>query len=104
LVAPEAADIGVPRLRGPITNAARERRSEMPLTADFKEKIQERARADATFREALLKEAVDALLSEDMETGKTILRDYINATVGFGKLATVTKITEEPHAHAGSKR
>ena len=63
----------------------------MPLTRDFKETIQERARRDAAFREALLKEAVDALLSGDMETGKTVLRDYINATVGFDELARVTK-------------
>jgi hypothetical protein len=38
-----------------------------------------------------LKEAVDALLSGDMDTGKIVLRDYINATVGFDKLATATK-------------
>ena len=63
----------------------------MPLTRDFKEAIQARARHNAAFREALLKEAVDALLSGDMEIGKTVLRDYINATVGFDKLATVTK-------------
>ena len=63
----------------------------MPLTRDFKETIQKRARRDAAFREALLKEAVDALLSGDVETGKMVLRDYINATVGFDALATVTK-------------
>lgn len=63
----------------------------MPLTRDFKETILERARRDAAFREALLREAVDALLSGDMETGKTVLRDYINATVGFDALATATK-------------
>ena len=63
----------------------------MPLTRDFKETIQKRARRDAAFREALLKEAVDALLSGDVETGKTVLRDYINATVGFDALATATK-------------
>jgi DNA-binding phage protein len=63
----------------------------MPLTRDFKETIQKRARRDAAFREALLKEAVDALLSGDVETGKMALRDYINATVGFDALATVTK-------------
>ena len=63
----------------------------MPLTRDFKETIQERARRDAAFREALLKEAVDALFSGDVETGKIVLRDYINATVGFDKLATATK-------------
>ena len=63
----------------------------MPLTRDFKETIQARARRDAAFRESLLKEAVDSLLSGDVETGKTVLRDYINATVGFDKLATITR-------------
>ena len=63
----------------------------MALTRDFKETIQERARRDAAFREALLKEAVDAMLSGDVETRKTVLRDYINATVGFDNSATVTK-------------
>ena len=63
----------------------------MPLTRDFKETIQKRASRDGAFREALLKEAVDALLSGDVETGKTVLRDYINATVGFDALATITK-------------
>ena len=62
----------------------------MPLTRDFKETIQKRARRDATFREALLKEAVDALLSGDVETGKTVLRDYINATIGFEELGAGT--------------
>ncbi len=31
-----------------------------------------------------------AMLSGDVETGKTILRDYINATVGFEKLGAAT--------------
>jgi hypothetical protein len=70
---------------------SRKQGSEMELTKDFKETIQKRARRDAAFREALLEEAVDALLSGDVETGKTVLRDYINATVGFDMLATVTK-------------
>ncbi len=63
----------------------------MPLTRDFKETIQARARRDEAFREALLTEAVDAMLSGDVETGKTVLRDYINATVGFDALAAVTQ-------------
>ncbi len=69
----------------------RESSGDMALTREVQETIQERARRDAAFREALLKEAVDALLSGDVETGKTVLRDYINATVGFDKLASVTK-------------
>ncbi|MGE5304838.1 MAG: DNA-binding protein [Alphaproteobacteria bacterium] len=63
----------------------------MPLTRDFKETIRERAGRDAAFREALLKEAVDALLAGEVDTGKTVLRNYINATVGFDRLASVTK-------------
>jgi hypothetical protein len=55
----------------------------MPLTRDFKETIQQCARRDAALREALLTEAVDVLLSEDLETGKIELRDYTNVTVGL---------------------
>lgn len=62
----------------------------MALTRDFKETIQARARRDAGFREALLKEAIDRLLADDIETGKSVLRDYINATVGFEQLGQVT--------------
>jgi hypothetical protein len=55
----------------------------MALTRDFKETIQARVECDPAFREALLKEGVECLLSGDVETGKTVLRDYINATIGF---------------------
>jgi hypothetical protein len=48
------------------------------------------ARKDIAFREAMLKEDVDAMLAGDVETGKSILRDYINAAVGFGGLSEVT--------------
>lgn len=62
----------------------------MPLTRSFKDTVKARADRDAAFREALLTEGVDALLAGDMETGKAILRDYINATIGFDKLAEET--------------
>jgi len=42
------------------------------------------------FRKALLREGIDNLLSGEVETGKIILRDFINATVGFNKLSDVT--------------
>ena len=62
----------------------------MPLTRDFKETIQARAARDATFRKHLLREAVDCMLAGDVDTGKTVLRDYINATIGFDELGAVT--------------
>jgi hypothetical protein len=44
----------------------------MALTRDFKETIQARVERDPAFREALLKEGVECLLSGDVETGKTV--------------------------------
>ena len=62
----------------------------MPLTRASKDTVKARAERDAAFRDALLTEGVDALLAGDMDIGKAILRDYINATVGFDKLAEDT--------------
>jgi DNA-binding phage protein len=62
----------------------------MALTRDFKETIQARVRRDPAFRKELLREGIESFLAGDVETGKTVLRDYINATVGFRELAEVT--------------
>jgi len=62
----------------------------MALTRTFKETVVARAERDAAFRDALLKEGIDTLLAGDVETGKAVLRDYINATVGFESLAAAT--------------
>ena len=63
----------------------------MALTRDFKETIRARVQRDAGFREALLREGIENFLSGDVETGKIILRDFINATVGFTKLSDITQ-------------
>ena len=62
----------------------------MPLTRDFKETVQTRAERDPEFREGLLKQGVDCLLAGEVDTGKIVLRDYINATVGFEELGSLT--------------
>ncbi len=62
----------------------------MALTRDFKETVQARAARDPRFRRELLREGVQCLLSGDLDTGKAVLRDYINATVGFEELAAQT--------------
>jgi len=64
----------------------------MPLTHDFKETIRARARSDSRFRQALLKEAVECVVNGDLATGKAVLRDYVNATVGFQNLENRTEI------------
>lgn len=64
----------------------------MPLTRDFKETIRDRVQRDAKFRKELLREGLEAMLSGDIAVAKIILRDYINATVGFRGLAEATHI------------
>ena len=49
-------------------------------------------RRDAAFRKGLLRDAVEGLLAGEVALGKELLRDYINATVGFPKLAVDTKL------------
>ena len=61
----------------------------MALTKDFKDTIQARAQRDPAFRKALLQEGVECLLAGDVDTGKAVLRDYINATIGFEELSRV---------------
>jgi len=61
----------------------------MALTRDFKETIQTRAQRDSDFRRALLREGIESFLAGDVDTGKTVLRDYINATIGFEKLGEI---------------
>lgn len=58
----------------------------MPLTKDFRETVLRRARQDAGFRVGLLREAIECILVGEPEAGKSLLRDYINATLGFDAL------------------
>ena len=62
----------------------------MALTKSFKDRVQTRAETDPDFRYGLLTESIESMLSGDIETGKSLLRDYVNATIGFEGLAKVT--------------
>ena len=54
----------------------------MPLTRSFRETIKEQL-ADADFRREFLREAVGNMVAGDLDTAKSVLREYINGTVGF---------------------
>lgn len=70
----------------------------MALTRDFKETVLARVRRDARFREAMFTEAINAYLSGDTRTGKAMLRDLVNATIGFeGLSAEVKKPSKSLH-------
>lgn len=63
----------------------------MALTRDFKETVVARVQRDPKFQQALFTEAINAYLAGDTQTGKAVLRDLVNATVGFEELATAVK-------------
>jgi len=77
---------------GRITDGAESRSDEMALTRDFKETIRERVRREPAFRRALLRESIEAFFTGDVETGKAIVRNYINATTGFTQLEAAVHI------------
>jgi hypothetical protein len=64
----------------------------MALTKSFTETVKARAQADVEFRRELLREALEALLEGEFDVGKAVLRDYINATIGFESLSKTIRI------------
>lgn len=63
----------------------------MALTREFKDTVAARVQRDPRFREALFTEAMNAYLEGNAGTGKAILRDLVNATIGFEELAHMLK-------------
>src|SRR5690348_3139333 len=64
--------------------------NEMPLTRDFKQTVVDRVRRDPAFARALLDEAATLFLNGEPHIARLILRDLVNATVGFEGLAVAT--------------
>ena len=62
----------------------------MALTRNFKETVVQRVQGDAAFAHALLDEAATLFLNGEPETARLILRDLVNATMGFEQLAALT--------------
>ena len=62
----------------------------MALTRNFKQTVIERVERDPDFAKALLDEAATLFLSDEPETARLILRDLVNATLGFEQLAVLT--------------
>ncbi len=74
----------------------------MALTRDFKDTVAARARRDPKYREALFAEAINAYLAGDTQTGKAVLRDLVNVTMGFEELATaINKPSKSLHRMLG---
>ena len=59
----------------------------MALTKLFKNTVKARVERDPLFRAALFQEALTAFFAGDTALGKSLLRDLVNSTIGFEKLA-----------------
>ena len=62
----------------------------MALTRDFKQTVVERIEREPAYAQALLDEAATLFLNGEPETARLMLRDLINATIGFEQLAALT--------------
>ncbi len=70
----------------------------MALTRDFKETVVARVKNDPEFAQALLNEAATLFLNGEANLSKLILRDLVNATIGFEQLAqSVEKPSKSVH-------
>jgi DNA-binding phage protein len=59
----------------------------MALTRDFKQTIVERVEREPEFAKSLLDEAASLFLNGEPDVARLILRDLVNATIGFEQLA-----------------
>lgn len=74
----------------------------MPLTRLFRETVIKRAVHDEKYRRELLAEAVNEILEGNLDIGKAMLRDYINATITFPELARrLNKSSKSVHRMLG---
>jgi len=62
----------------------------MALTRDFRRTFAERVTRDPAFARAMLDEAATLFLNGEPETARMMLRDLVNATVGFEQLGKLT--------------
>ena len=70
----------------------------MPLTREYKQTIVERVQRDPLFARALLDEAATLFLNGEPDVARIVLRDLVNATVGFEYLAkTISKPSKSLH-------
>ena len=63
----------------------------MALTRSFKDTVVARVRRDPAFAKALLDEAATCFLNGEPDVARLVLRDLINATVGFERLSRLTE-------------
>ena len=70
----------------------------MALSRSFKQTVAARAQRDPEFAQSMLDEAITLFIDGEPDTAKLVLRDLVNATMGFESLAAaVRKPTKSLH-------
>lgn len=64
----------------------------MALTREFKETFVERIESEPEFASAILKEAISVYFKGEAEIARMVLRDLVNATIGFEALSAKVDI------------
>lgn len=76
----------------------------MAITRNFRDTVQERIQQDEDFATALLDEAISLFLNDEPDMARLVLRDLVNATVGFEELAlAVEKPSKSLHRMLSAK-
>ncbi|VAW35960.1 hypothetical protein MNBD_CHLOROFLEXI01-458 [hydrothermal vent metagenome] len=76
----------------------------MVMTRNFRDTVQERVQNDGEFATALLDEAISLFLNDEPDMARLVLRDLVNATVGFEELALeVNKPSKSLHRMLSAK-
>lgn len=76
----------------------------MTMTRDFKKTVKERLQRDPEFSIALLDEAISLFLNGEPDVARLVLRDLVNATIGFEELsAKVAKPSKSLHRMLSAK-
>jgi len=76
----------------------------MDITRDYKETIDKRVKSDPEFGGALLDEALSLFLNGESDVARLVLRDLVNATVGFEDLASeIEKSSKSLHRMLSAK-
>ena len=87
------------------SSGARNTVNNMALTRDFNHTVVARVRRDPKFARALLDESATLFLNGEPEAARLLLRELVNATVGFETLAQMTdKPAREPPPDAVPER
>lgn len=60
------------------------------LTRDSRQTVVERIKREPAFAKSLLDEALTLFLNGEPDTARILLRDLVNATVGFERLSVAT--------------